>query len=125
VADLTTLQFGALLYLSKQPGSRGVEQNKLAHGMDVDRNSASLLVEQMVVRGLVERRVNGADRRVRLLSLTTKGKKLLARLEPEHLAANERILAPLSHEERELLFSLLIRVIDDTGGLARPVSDRR
>ena len=124
-ADLTTLQFAALLYLTKQPDPRGMEQNKLAAGMDVDRNSASLLVEQLVTRGLVERRVSDADRRIRLLSLTPRGKKLVARIEPSHLAATERILAPLTKNERELLFSLLIRVIEAKGSAPSRVSRNR
>jgi DNA-binding MarR family transcriptional regulator len=127
IADsgLTTLQYGALLYLAKQRDPRGVEQNKLAAGMDVDRNSASLLVEQLVTRELVERHVNGDDRRVRLLRLSPKGKKLVARLEPAHLAANERILSPLTEKERELLFSLIIRVVEGRSASAASGTRRR
>jgi len=124
-AGLTTLQFGALLYISKQAVSNEVEQNKLATGMDVDRNSASLLVEQLVKRGLIERRVNGVDRRARLLNLTPKGTKLLKRLEPAFHAANDRILAPLSSRERASLFDLLNRVIEKTGTTARAINQQR
>src|SRR5262245_2438419 len=109
---LTSLQFAAMLYLSKQPGGRGLEQNKLAVGLDVDRNSASLLVEQLVSKGLIERRVNGADRRARLLNLTAEGEKLRLRLRPAQLAANERVLASLKRSEQRVLFDLLYRVIE-------------
>ncbi len=95
-AGLTSLQYGAMLYLSKQSGVDGVEQNSLAAGMDLDRTSASLLVDQLATKGMVERRVNGADRRARLLKLTPKGEKLRSRLRPAHLAAKDRILAPLT-----------------------------
>jgi DNA-binding MarR family transcriptional regulator len=113
VADggLTSLQFGALLYLSKQPDVQGVEQSRLAAGLDVDRNSASLLVEHLVTKGLVERRVNAADRRARLLKLTPKGEKLRLRLRPVQLAANERVLSALAPRERKALFDLMNRVI--------------
>jgi DNA-binding MarR family transcriptional regulator len=109
---LTPLQFGAMLYLSKQPGAQSVEQNSLGAGLDIDRNTASLLVEQLVTKGFVERRVNGADRRARLLNLTPKGAKLFTRLRPANLAANERVLAPLSLRERKVLSELLIRLIE-------------
>ncbi len=109
---LTTLQLAVLLYISKQPGGGGLEQNKLAAGLAVDRNSTSLLVEQLVTKGLVDRRVSGADRRARLLSLTAKGEKLRLRLRPLQLDANERVLAPLKPGERQVLFDLLNRVID-------------
>jgi DNA-binding MarR family transcriptional regulator len=115
-AALTPLQYGALMRLSKLTGKPGIEQGTFANLLNVDRNTASLLVEQLVKKGLVERQVNSADRRSRLLSLTVKGEKLYARLRPIHLAANERVLAPISPRERRLLMSLLIRVIE--GNLA-------
>jgi len=111
-AGLTPLQYGALMRLSKLTGKPGIEQGTFANLLNVDRNTASLLVEQLVKKGLVERQVNGADRRVRLLYLTAKGEKLYAKLRPKHLAANESVLAPITPHEREILISLLIRVIE-------------
>jgi DNA-binding MarR family transcriptional regulator len=118
---LTPLQYGVLLHLSKVTGKPGIEQNSLAERINVDRNTASLLVEQLVKKSLVERQVNGADRRSRLLSLTPQGEKLYARLRPAHLTANESILAPITPRERKLLLGLLIRVIE--GNLTRQVGD--
>jgi DNA-binding MarR family transcriptional regulator len=111
-AGLTPLQYGVLVHLSKLTGKPGIDQNSLADRLNVDRNTASLLVEELVKTGLLERQVNGADRRARILSLTPKGEKLYARLRPIHLAANESILAPISARERKLLIDLLIRVIE-------------
>ena len=118
-ADLTPLQYGVLIHLSKLTGTPGIEQNSLAGRLNVDRNTASLLVEQLVRKGLMERQVNSADRRARLLSLTAKGEKLYARLRPAHLSANESILAPIAPRERKLLVSLLIRVIEGNLALGR------
>src|SRR5690348_9816134 len=67
-ASITPLQYGVLVHLSKLTGKPGIEQNSLAGRLNVDRNTASLLVEQLVKKELVERRVNGDDRRARLLS---------------------------------------------------------
>jgi DNA-binding MarR family transcriptional regulator len=111
-AGLTPLQYGALTNLSKLTGKPGIEQNDLAERLNIDRNTASLVVEQLVKKGLVERQVNGADRRARLLSLTPQGENLYARLRPAHLALNQRILAPITARERKLLIDLLIRVIE-------------
>src|SRR4051812_46552379 len=116
-ADLTPLQYGAMLHLNKTTGKPGMEQNDLAERINVDRNTASLLVEQLVTKGLVERRVNGADRRARLLSLTARGEALYARLRPAHATLNEDILAPITPRERKVLVDLLIRVIE--GNLIR------
>jgi DNA-binding MarR family transcriptional regulator len=111
-ANLTPLQYGVLIHLSKVTGKPGIEQNSLAYRLNVDRNTASLLVEQLVKKELVERRVNGADRRARVLSLTTKGERVYARLRPLHLAANEKVFEPITPRERKLLTDLLIRVIE-------------
>ena|SRR2546423_1585546 len=113
---LTPLQYGVLIHLSKLTGKPGIEQNGLADRLNIDRNTASLLVEQLVKKALVEREVNGADRRARLLSLTPDGEKLFARLRPAHIAANQSILAAITSDERKLLIALLIRVIE--GNLA-------
>ncbi len=109
---LTPLQYGALVHLSGQAGRPHVEQNTFADRLNVDRNTASLVVEQLVKKGLAARQVNGDDRRVRLLSLTPKGEKLYARLRPAFLAVNENILAPITPRERKVLIDLLIRVIE-------------
>src|SRR5437879_4642322 len=47
-AGLTPLQYGAMLHLSKMTGMPGIEQNGLAERINIDRNTASLLVEQLV-----------------------------------------------------------------------------
>jgi len=109
---LTPLQFAALLHLSTSAEDKGFEQNILAVRLNVDRNTASDVVEQLVKLGLAARQVNGVDRRSRLLSLTTKGKKLYVRLAPVVDRANAELLAPLPLRERKQLMDLLIRVIE-------------
>ena len=111
-AGLTPLQYGAMFYLSKTTGLPGIEQNSLAERINVDRNTTSLLVEQLVKKGLLKRQVNGADRRSRLLSLTAKGETLYAQLRPAHAALNRDLLAPITPQEQKLLMDLLIRVVE-------------
>src|SRR5262245_1195202 len=124
-AEVTPLQWGVLAYLSRITGEPGIDQISLAARLGVDRNNASLLVEELVKRGLVERNVNDDDRRARLLRLTANGEKLFAQLRPRNRAANERILAPLAPHERELLLDLLVKVIEGNWMYARPGAGRR
>ena len=109
---LTPLQYGALLQLSRSVENVGLEQNVLAARLNVDRNTASVVVEQLVKLGLAARQVNGADRRSRLLSLTAKGKRLYERLLPGVDAVNAEVLAPLPPRERKQFMELLVRVIE-------------
>jgi DNA-binding MarR family transcriptional regulator len=124
-ADLTALQYGVLGYLNRQGGEPGIDQNSLAARLGVERSHASLLVEELAAKGLVERRVDGADRRVRLLSLTPKGERLYGRVHPGVHAANLRVLEPLSTREREQFMDMLVRMIGANGAHARPGAGRR
>src|ERR1700730_2539458 len=111
--DLTPLQYGVMVHLSRITANGGIEQNVLADRVNVDRNTASLIVEQLVKMAIAARQVGEADRRVRLISLTPKGRKLHARLRPALIALNEEILSPITFRERKLLMELLIRVIEE------------
>ncbi len=124
-ADLTPLQFAVLACLNKRNGEPRIDQNGLAARLGVERSHVSLLVEELGKRGLVERRVNGADRRARILRLTSKGDGVFDRLRKKNAAANARVLDPLTAKERKLLFDMLIRVIKQNTAYARPGAGRR
>jgi DNA-binding MarR family transcriptional regulator len=122
---LTPLQFAVLAYLNKRDGQPGIDQNSLAARLGLERSHVSLLAEELGSRGLVERRTNSADRRARILRLTSKGEKVFDRLRSKNAAANERVLDPLTAHERKLLFDLLIRIIQQSTAYARPGAGRR
>jgi DNA-binding MarR family transcriptional regulator len=124
-ADLSALQFAVFPYLSEGTGEPGIDQNGIAARLGIDRNNTSLLLDQLESKGLVERRVNGADRRARMLYLTPKGEKLYARLYRPTRVANDRILAPLAPNERALFLDMLIRLIKGNFIHARPGAGRR
>jgi DNA-binding MarR family transcriptional regulator len=124
-ADLTPLQFAAMAYLNPKTGEPNIDQNSLASRLGVDRATTSHLVDQLATKGLLERSVNGDDRRARQLRLTARGEKVHRRARPEAVAAQERILSCLSPSERELLLDLLQHVIASNWSLARPGAGRR
>jgi DNA-binding MarR family transcriptional regulator len=111
-AGITSLQYGVMVHLNRKTGSPGIEQNVLAARLNIDRNTASVVVEQMVRSGVAAREVNGADRRARLLSLTAKGEALYADLYPAFRLANADVLSPLTPRERKQFMNLLVRVIE-------------
>jgi DNA-binding MarR family transcriptional regulator len=122
---LTPLQLGVLAYLNRQTGEPGIDQNGLAARLGIDRASTSALVYELETMGLVERSVNGADRRARLLRLTPRGEKLRAKLHPASNAAQMNVFAALASREHDLLIDLLVRVIESNSALARPGASRR
>lgn len=124
-ADLTPLEFAVLAYLNRMVGEPDIDQLSLTARLGIDRNNTSLLVERLQSRGLLEQRINGNDRRARLLRLTTKGEKLHKQLYPKALAGQQKILEVLKPKERDLLLDLLARVIEGNRSLARPGAGRR
>src|SRR5262245_5506434 len=115
--DLTPLEFAVLRYVDEEPG---IDQSGLCERLGIDRNSTSLLVNRLESNGLLARRVNGDDRRARLLFLTPDGKRLHDRVHPKTFAGHQRMLSVLKPAERELLLDLLVRVIEGNRLLARP-----
>ncbi|MGB6796444.1 MAG: MarR family transcriptional regulator, partial [Xanthobacteraceae bacterium] len=124
-AGITPVQYGAMGCLNRQDGEPGIDQIGLAARLGVDRNSTSLLVDDLAKKGLIERRVNDADRRARLLRLTSEGERLFHQVRKRNLAAQGLILETLAPDERELLLDLLTRVIAAKGVHARPGAGRR
>jgi DNA-binding MarR family transcriptional regulator len=124
-ADLTPQEFAVLAYLNKQVGEPDIDQSDLAARLGIDHAHTSLLMERLEARGLLERRVNGEDRRARLVRLTSRGEKLHARLYPKAFAGQNRILDVLEPPEREILLDLLVRVIEGNRHLAKPGTGRR
>lgn len=119
---LTVAQVGTLAYLYEEPD---LGQNELAARLGIDRSNATLLIDELEDRGLVERKVSETDRRAKLLRLTAAGRKMRERLRPKGGEANQRILAVLTSKEREIFLDLLVKVIEANEQLARPGAGRR
>jgi DNA-binding MarR family transcriptional regulator len=118
----TPSQYAAVAVLADFPG---IDQRRLAALMGLDRTNVGQLIDQLEAKGLVERRINGADRRARELHLTAEGKGVRRRLRPRMVEAQARVLAPLAPAEQDMLVDLLIRVINANEANARPGAGRR
>jgi DNA-binding MarR family transcriptional regulator len=120
--EVVQLEYGSLVCLEIEPG---IDQRRLAEAMGIDPSNACLIVDRLLSKGLISRRIKDSDRRARELYLTPKGRKLWRRVRPKTSVANERVLAPLAPRERELLLDLLVRVIEGNRAHARPGAGRR
>jgi DNA-binding MarR family transcriptional regulator len=124
-ASLTPMESGVLAYLNRTTGEPDLDQIGLAERMGIDRSNASLLVDRLVQRGLVDRRINPENRRAHILRLTGAGEKAYARTRPAFNAGQQQVLAVLTPAERELFLDLLVRVVEGNRVMARPGSGRR
>jgi DNA-binding MarR family transcriptional regulator len=120
--DLTPLLWGVMAAVVEEPGSG---QRQLAIRMGVDAVNFGQMIEFLERKGLVKRKIDPKDRRARQLYVTRRGADLRRRLRPALLAAQERLLAPLSKAERTVLLDMLVRVIEANDSYARPGNGRR
>jgi DNA-binding MarR family transcriptional regulator len=108
--------FTALVTLARIGGPGGVPQQRLAEEMGLTSGTVSVRIDQLVERGLAERRPDPDSRRSTLVRLTPAGAELFERIVPIHLANEERMLAALEPEERELLTGLLRKLLVEYEG---------
>lgn len=108
VQGLSPGRVGLLIYIDANPG---VTQSRLAEAARRDRSTMVGVLDQLEVRGLIERR-RGQDRRTNGLWLTRAGRGLLARAVRSIAAHERRIASRLSAAERRQLLDLLGKISD-------------
>src|SRR6202163_2612178 len=72
--------------------------------------SISVAVDRLVERGLVDRVESPEDRRVRIVSLTVKGKELIAPIFRKHAAEIRKVFADASPKELRTLETTLKKI---------------
>jgi len=73
--------------------------NTIGPIVDLTPGSISIAVERLVAKGLVSRVESAEDRRVRIVSLTPRGKSLIVDAFQKHAAQMRRVFSELSAEE--------------------------
>jgi DNA-binding MarR family transcriptional regulator len=120
--DLNPIEYALLAAVDD---NTGIDQRSLGGRLGIDPASTSQIVDRLARRGLLEQGVHPADRRARLLRPTPAGNKLRARLRPDLLAAQDRVLGVLPPKDQETLLVLLSRVVEGNDSYARPGNGRR
>jgi DNA-binding MarR family transcriptional regulator len=105
--DLTAVQYAALVAIGLNPQ---IDATRISQLISLDRSTLGDVLERIEGKGLVHRTGSPSDRRVKLLSLSAKGRKLLEDVESAVERVQERILEPLSQTERRTLLRLLTRL---------------
>lgn len=88
-------------------------QAALGRGTGIDRSDVTAALVELEERGLVQRAVNPADRRRNVVSITAAGTARLEELDAVVDTIQERLLAPLSEEERRQFVTLIGRIAGD------------
>lgn len=103
-SELILSDFGVLeVLLHKGP----LPINVIGPKVNLNPGSISVAVDRLHARGLVNREENPDDRRVRIVSLTPEGNKLIEAAFKRHAALIEALFSALSDKELQQLETLL------------------
>jgi MarR family transcriptional regulator, transcriptional regulator for hemolysin len=93
-------------------------QRQLAELAWMDRTTMVETLDRLEAAGLAQRRMSPSDRRVRVVAVTPKGARLLARADRVVAGLYDEVLAGVSARDREAFVRVLERLIE--GPLATP-----
>jgi DNA-binding MarR family transcriptional regulator len=80
--------------------NRNVSVREIHERVDMDKAKVSRAAARLETVGIIEKKVNGEDRRLVELRLTKKGRKMFGEIEPLALAYEREVLSTLSQNER-------------------------
>ena len=106
--DLSPKQLGTLWRL--EPSGAGLPMRDIAESMYCDASYVTDMVDKLEDRGLIERRADERDRRVKRIALTADGERLRARA-LEMLYEPPEALSALPEADQRKLAELLGRVL--------------
>lgn len=114
--DLTAAQYGALTVVAAEPG---LDQTRLARALAFDKVTVMRVLRGLEERGLLTRERSAQSRRQMTVSLTAAGHALLKAAQEPAERAYQRLLSPLSPEQRGQLIGLLQTLTDGLAEHAR------
>ena len=114
---ITRSQWWVVAFLSRRDG---MPQRQLADELDVGKVALGGLVDRLEAAGLVERRADADDRRVKRVFLTPEGKSLVARLRDSSTEGERRLMDGVSADDLEVAVRVLRTMKDRLLGLLGP-----
>ncbi|MFN3821903.1 MAG: MarR family winged helix-turn-helix transcriptional regulator [bacterium] len=89
-----------------------LSQTDLANRVFLDGATTTRALDLLEARGFIQRVRDEEDRRVQIIHLTSEGLDLGRKLSLLGKEINQRVLTPLEDEEKGLLLSFLIQILD-------------
>ncbi|WP_430878001.1 MarR family winged helix-turn-helix transcriptional regulator [Granulosicoccus sp. 3-233] len=108
---LNAAGFDVLATLRRSSSPHALTAGELMASMMITSGTMTNRIDQLVKAGLVMRKSDSADARRILVRLTPKGKRLIDKVVAEHVENQAGLLEALDESERELLDSLLRKLL--------------
>ncbi len=104
---MTRAQWVILARLARQPG---LSQNEMAAICEVEPITVGRLVDRLEARGLVERRPDPGDRRIRRLHLLPAARSMMETIAAYRVTLNQELSEGLKPEEQAHLVDMLLHL---------------
>ncbi len=114
--NLTPVQYACLIGIRAYPG---IDQRGLARAIALDRSTSGTTVEQLERRRLITRLVSERDKRTKELFITETGASILRDAQRIAWEIQERLLQPLSPQDRDTFVRLLGQLVESNNELSR------
>ena len=113
---LTPAQFGVLTVLHASPG---LDQSSLARALGFDKVTVLRILRGLEARGLVHRSRATGNKRSLSVALSPEGEALLQQAQKPAELAYDRLMMPLSHDQRAQFLLLLLELTQGLEDQAR------
>jgi DNA-binding MarR family transcriptional regulator len=110
------VQFGVLTALSLNPW---LDQTAIGSELGLDRTTTADVLKRLEEKNLIMRRMSPTDRRSRQSMITEEGFRAMKSLHESMMAAQRRLLAPLSPRNQEVFLKLLSTLVDANNEYSR------
>lgn len=101
---ITGGQWWVLTYISLHDGK---SQGELAEDLNLGKVALGGLIDRLEKSGLLERRIDGSDRRMKRVHLTAEGLRVVEEIRKSSSEVQEAALAGISHDEVEHAIAVL------------------
>jgi DNA-binding MarR family transcriptional regulator len=118
---VTPLQYGVLHVVDLNPG---IEQNGVCDALHVDRSTLGSVIDRLEEKGWIRRGAHASDHRANALTLTAEGKSVALEARRAERRAAARLFEMFEPAEKELVTSLLLRLVRHHGRFAGIPGDR-
>jgi DNA-binding MarR family transcriptional regulator len=107
--DITPVQYSIMTVIAAEPG---LDQSKLAEEVGVDRATLANVVARLEDAGMLRRIVSRLDKRQKLITLSARGKSMLAKMQEPVYRAHARTIEALPPETQAVFMELLVKLVD-------------
>ncbi|GAA3881832.1 MarR family transcriptional regulator [Saccharothrix violaceirubra] len=113
--DLDRPSFDVLATLRRSDPPHRLTPTQLMRAAMITSGAVTQRLDRLEARGLVTRGPNAADGRGVVVELTDRGRELVDRALPDHLATEQRLLHALDEDGRAELAGILRTVLESLG----------